>query len=163
MADVDYYQELMDFLNPQDGDIPGSIFDLFFPEKKNTRNPLNYRYKIIPMIMDILEQLYSTPAVIEANVYLFHLLESFQTIEETPLSADLSVKYLKYFSGLIELIVGDVPISVAGIETLTERIFPDLDDIFMNDRDGPRRPTPKKLNYKRIVSNLKSLVVSYQP
>ena len=160
MADEENYQELMDFLNPQDGDIRGAIFDLFFPEKKNTRNPVLYKYKIIPLIMDILEQLYDTPAVIEANVYLFNLLESLNAIEDTTLDADLSVKYLRYLSGLIELCQGNVPLSVAGVETLTERTFPALDDVFMNDRDGPRRPTPKKLNYKRLVANFKSLTVS---
>ena len=160
MADDENYQELMDFLNPQDGDIRGAIFDLFFPEKKNTRNPVHYKYKIIPLIMDILEQLYDTPAVIEANVYLFNLLESLNAIEDSTLDADLSVKYLKYLSGLIELCQGNVPLTVAGVETITERIFPALDDVFMNDRDGSRRPNPKRLNYKRLVANFKTLSVS---
>ena len=160
MADEENYQELMEFLNPQDGDFRAAIFDVFFPEKKNTRSPVVYKYKIIPIIMDILEQLYDTPAVIEANVFLFNLLESLNAIVDSTLDADLSVKYLKYLSGLIELCDGNVPLSVAGVETLTERIFPALDDVLMNDRDGSRRPIPKKLNYKRLVANFKSLTVS---
>ena len=102
MENISHYDLFMSFLNPKNGDIRSALFDLFFPGKQNTRSVSSYRYKVIPLLLDLLEHYYQVDAVIEANQFFFKLCDNFEYFSGQTMDSTLCYNFIKYLSQVLK-------------------------------------------------------------
>lgn len=140
MADSSAYSQFMVFLNPIDGDMRGAIYDKFFPEKVETRDILTYQYKVIPLVLDLLEQFYTDDAVIEGNAHLFDLIQAFHG--SPVIDAEFGYSCLKFLGDFVSLAIDDAILAPDSINSLLQRHLPEVYDIFQLDSDGAPLDSP---------------------
>ena len=159
-GNIDSYKQLLAWLEVGPEDlrlIRQTLFDRIFPGGLETRSVVKFRYTVIPLILDIMDNFFPATCCIEANSYFFDLLDQVESRGEAHIDLELARNFMRYLAGLVVLGPKRIPADV--VLDVTNQCFPDLVAIFTAD-DEPRGPSAGYVPYERFLFNLKSLLVS---
>ena len=160
MAEGGPYQKFVDFLSPADNNLTDAIQQILFPDKTKELNTTHYRYVVVPLVLDLLEQFYQVDGVIDANTLFYKILDNYDLTSNGQLDEDIAKHFTGLINGFLNLATDDAFINSNSIVELIEDCFPALSDCLNLDSDGARKPTPGHINFERFLFNLKHLTVS---
>ena len=158
------YQAFIEYLAPDGNDrlaIRKAFFDKFFPDNLGTRNITKFKYVVVPVLLDLMEQFFSTSAVIDSNVFFFKKLENTTTLSGSIMDDPLLYALIKYAADIVKLGLGDVEVDGVDVTNLTEHHFPELGTILLDDESGARHASDDFIDFERLHFNMKSLLVIF--